>query len=87
MHHLALTQLTMCKLMSGIMHEILNKSFFCFLFFSMRGLPQSVASLRNYISIYLPENANNVEQRIRIFTIVVMLLSPMLSLITFANNN
>jgi hypothetical protein len=51
------------------MHGILNKS------------------LHHYIiqSSHLPENANNVEQRIRIFAIVVMLFSPMLRLITLAN--
>jgi hypothetical protein len=69
MHHLASTHLTMCKLMPGIMHGILNKS------------------LHHYIiqSSYLPENANNVEQRIRIFATVVMLFSPILRLITLAN--
>ena len=49
-HYLVLIQLTKCKLMA-IMHEIINDD-------------RKFVSLCNFQISYLPENANNVKQRI-----------------------
>ena len=70
--HLASTLLMIvCKLMLGIMLGILKK-----VYISLHNFHWQLANLS-----YLPENANKVEQRIRIFATVVMVLSLMLRLI------